>query len=262
MASKDKFTTWYLSNLCNGTFLARASYHLPPREVPWNTVQRKDPPRFHEVRNEMAARDNVSRFAAWLDRLIPGFGSAGYSGFRGTPQWIHNLDSANDVCNLCAASKTRTPVHNIKCEELGHSDVFLGPGYAVIYWLPFLWGYDPAAYRYFLSVCFDVNRATGRGQKQLMKSHYQKLRTISWGQCPSKSLDEEIQDSVPDGHNPLSKVELDTIATGTLRFVLLAQAKFDDENAPERDRYVQFLNIYLAIDAAWKKAYPSWETLK
>lgn len=225
---------------------------------PWDRLQGRDPARFHEVRNEMAARDNIARLAAWLDRLIPGFGSAGYSGFRGTPEWVHNLDSANVVCNSCAGSKARTPIHNVKCEELGHSDVFLGPGYAVVYWLPFLWGYDPAAYRYFLSVCFEVGQATAWGQKQRMKEKYQLLRTISWGQCPRKSLDKEIQDAVPDGHNPLTAVELDKIATETLRFVLLAQAKFEDEKAPERDQYVQFLNIYLAIHAAWKKAYPGW----
>jgi hypothetical protein len=226
---------------------------------PWEGLRESKPQRFHEVRNEMAARDNVARLAAWLDRLIPGFGSAGYSGFRGSAQWVHNVGSANTVCNTCDSSKTRAPIHNIRCEELGHSDVFLGPAYAVIYWLPFLWGYDPAAYRYFLSVCFDISRATTTGQKEAMKANYQLLRTISWGQSPKKSLNQEIQDAVPDGHNPLEKGELDKIATETLRFVLLGQAAFDDDSAVERDKYVQFLNVYLAIDAAWKKAFPAWQ---
>ena len=92
-----------------------------------------------------------------------------------------------------------------------------------------------------------------------MKANYQLLRTISWGQSPKKSLNQEIQDAVPDGHNPLEKGELDKIATETLRFVLLGQAAFDDDNAVERDKYVQFLNVYLAIDAAWKKAFPAWQ---
>ena len=87
----------------------------------------------------------------------------------------------------------------------------------------------------------------------------QLLRTISWGQSPKKSLNQEIQDAVPDGHNPLEKGELDKIATETLRFVLLGQAAFDDDSAVERDKYVQFLNVYLAIDAAWKKAFPAWQ---
>jgi hypothetical protein len=43
---------------------------------------------------------------------------------------------------------------------------------------------------------------------------------------------------------------LDKIATETLRFVLLGEASFDEDNAAERDKYVQFLNVYLAIDAA------------
>ena len=52
---------------------------------------------------------------------------------------------------------------------------------------------------------------------------------------------------------------MDKIATETLRFVLLGQAAFDDDSAAERDKYVQFLNVYLAIDAAWKKAFPAWQ---
>jgi general stress protein CsbA len=228
-------------------------------DFPWPKLQEKNPPRFREVRNEMAARDNISRLAAWLDRLIPGFGSAGYSGFQGTPQWVHTVNSANSICIPCETSKSRIPIHNIKCEELGHSDVFLGPAYAVIYWLPFLWGYDPASYRDFMSVCFEIKAATSSGRKQDMKAHYQKLRTLSWGQTPRKSLDQEIQDAVPEAHNPLTKEELDKIATETLRFVLLGQAAFDDEHAADRNKYVQCLNVYLAIDAAWKKAYPTWQ---
>jgi len=227
---------------------------------PWESLQGADPQRFREVRNEMAAKDNVSRMAAWLDRLIPSFGSAGYSGFTGNSTCIHNVNSANEVCAPCATAKARAVVHNIKCEELGHSDVFLGPAYAVIYWLPFLWGYDPAAYRYFLSVCFEIKRATGSGQKEAMKKNYQKLRTISWGQSPARSLDEEIRATVPSRQKDLSEDELDKIATETLRFVLLGQASFDDENAPDRDTYVQCLNIYLAINAACKKLHPEWES--
>ena len=226
---------------------------------PWQSLQGSNPLRFREVRNEMAARDNIARMAAWLDRLVPGFGSAGYSGFSGSTQWVHHVDSANAACSACDPSKDRAPIHNIKCDELGHSDVFLGPAYAVMYWLPFLWGYDPATYRYFLSVCFDISRATSIGQKEAMKANYQILRTISWGQTPKKSLDQEIQEAVPEGHNPLEKAELDKIATETLRFVLFGQAAFDDDNAAERDKYVQFLNVYLAIDAAWRKSFPSWQ---
>jgi hypothetical protein len=227
-------------------------------DFPWKNLQGADPPRFRQVRNEMAARDHIARLAAWLDRLIPGFGSAGYSGFTGTPDWVHNLESANAICTSCGSSEDRAPIHNIKCEELGHSDVFLGPAYAVLYWLPFLWGYDPAAYRYFLSICFAIDRAAKSAQKTAMKTNYQILRTISWGQNPKKNLDQEIQDAVPDGHNPLKQDELDKIATETLRFVLLGQAAFDDDRAVDRDKYVQFLNVFLAIDAAWKKAFPGW----
>ena len=74
----------------------------------------------------------------------------------------------------------------MKSKGLGHSDVFLGPAYAVIYWLPFLWRYDPAAYKDFLQVCFGIDRARQRPKR---KELYQALRSSSWGQCPSKTLD-------------------------------------------------------------------------
>jgi len=222
---------------------------------PWETLQGKSPLRFRTVRNEMAARDKIARLAAWLDRLIPGFGSAGYSGFLGNADWVHNIESANTICSACETALGKTPIHNVKCAELGHSDVFVGPAYAVIYWLPFLWGYDPAAYQSFLSLCFEIDRTP---QKEIKKALYQMLRSSSWGQSPPKTLVEEIQSAVPDGHNPLHQEELDKIAAETLRFILSGQKAFDDESYADRDKYVQFLNIYLAIDAAWKNAFPGW----
>jgi hypothetical protein len=226
---------------------------------PWDTLQGNSSLRFRAVRNEMAARDRIARLAAWLDRLIPGFGSAGYSGFVGKAGWVHNVESSNTVCSACVSEPGKTPIHNVKCAELGHSDVFVGPAYAVIYWLPFLWGYDPAAYQTFLSLCFEIDRTP---QKEIKKSHYRALRNSSWGQSPKKTLDEEIQDAVPDGHNPLQAEELDKIASETLRFILLGQKAFDDENYSNRDKYVQFLNVFLAIDMAWKNAFPAWTSQK
>lgn len=224
------------------------------KDFPWKTLQ-DNPPRFQEVRNEMAARDNVARMAAWLDRLIPGFGSAGYSGFVGS-HWVHNLESANTICQSCQASPSRSLLHNVKSKELGHSDVFLGPAYAVIYWLPFLWGYDPAAYRKFLQLCFQMDRTP---QQPLRKQYYQILRASPWGQCPSKTLDQEIQDAVPASHNPLTQDELDQIAAETVALILTGQRAFDETSDPNRDKLVQLLNVYVAIDTAWKKAFPTWK---
>lgn len=225
------------------------------RDFPWKDLQ-ENPPRFQDVRNEMAARDNIARMAAWLDRLIPGFGSAGYSGFVGS-DWVHDVESANMICRSCQASPSRVLVHNVKSKELGHSDVFLGPAYAVVYWLPFLWGYDPAAYRKFLQVCFQMDRTP---QQSLRKQYYQFVRGSSWGQSPSKTLDEEIQDAVPRDHSPLAKGELDQIASETVALILAGQRAFDDSTDPNRDRLVQLLNIYVAIDAGWKKAFPAWKS--
>lgn len=231
-------------------------------DYPWAKAHGETPARFFEVRNEMAARDNIARLAARLDSFIHGFGSAGYSGFKGSAEQVHSVESANTVCGICQQSDSRPLLHNVKSEELGHSDVFLGPAYAVLYWLPFMWGYDPPSYRNFLSRCFQINDATRSKDKRRMKDNYVQLRKSSWGQTPTKTLDEEIAYAVPvpEGHT-LSESELDKIATETLRFVLLGQAALDNEQTVERSKFVQLLNIFVAIDAAWRKAYPAWQGL-
>jgi hypothetical protein len=228
---------------------------------PWNEIRQNGPTRFEEVRNEMAARDNIARLAAKLDSFIPGFGSAGYSGFKGSMDCVHDVDSANTVCSICEKSNARVLLHNVKSEELGHSDVFLGPAYAVMYWLPFMWRYDPPAYRNFLALCFKIDEATKSKDKQRMKENYLTVRKSAWGQTPRRTLEEEIRYTVPvpSGHT-LSEAEMDLIATETVRFVLLGQAALDDPQTAERAKFVQLLNIFVAIDSAWRKAFPQWQT--
>jgi hypothetical protein len=228
---------------------------------PWGEIRQNSPTRFEEVRNEMAARDNIARLAAKLDSLIPGFGSAGYSGFKGSVDWVHDVNSANTVCSICEKSKAKVLLHNVKSEELGHSDVFLGPAYAVMYWLPFLWRYDPPAYRNFLALCFKIDEATKSKDKQRMKENYLAVRDSAWGQTPRRTLEEEIRYTVPvPTGRTLSEAEMDLIATETVRFVLLGQGALDNPQTAERAKFVQLLNIFVAIDSAWRKAFPQWQT--
>jgi hypothetical protein len=44
-------------------------------------------------------------------------------------------------------------VHNVRSNDLGHSDTFVTSGYAETYWLPYLWGIDPIEYQHFLRYC-------------------------------------------------------------------------------------------------------------
>ena len=110
-------------------------------DFPWEGLRESKPQRFHEVRNEMAARDNVAR--------LPGVARSTDSGiWLGWLFWVSGKRRVGTrypagqtpFATLADSSKTRAPIHNIRCEELGHSDVFLGPAYAVIYWLPFFVG--------------------------------------------------------------------------------------------------------------------------
>ncbi|MGH9365976.1 MAG: hypothetical protein ACRD1B_12050, partial [Thermoanaerobaculia bacterium] len=102
--------------------------------------------------NEWTRNDPVVRLAGWLEKRIPGFGQAGRTGFRGHPALIHNVGHPTKVCNYCGGSPA-VLIHNIDCSGLGHSGAFLGPAHAARFWLPYLWGLDPADYGLLLDFC-------------------------------------------------------------------------------------------------------------
>ena len=91
---------------------------------PSEGLQESKPQRFHEVRNEMAARDNVARLAAWLDRLI--------SDLARLATRVSGKRIVGARCRLrkhglngCDSPRTRAPIHNVRCEELGTVTFFL-----------------------------------------------------------------------------------------------------------------------------------------
>lgn len=225
-------------------------------DFPWSTTGR-----FKAVRNEMAFRDRIVRLAARLDQFIPGFGAAGYLGFKGPVTWVHTVESPNSPCGTCwssspASVKQQAPIHNVKCEGLDHSDYFLGPAHAVVYWMPFLWGYDPALYRKFLTLCSQIERAGDEGRPADALADYYRVRQSPWGQFPGKILDQEIREFFQmgsKGHAGPSDEELDELATETLLFVLRGQHALEDKAFVERETWVRCLNPAIAIQYAHKK---------
>ncbi len=124
-----------------------------PRRFPWDKLPGLSGSgyRFLDVRNEVGQKDVVV-WSAWImSWLIRGLGVAGLWGFKGQPSFIHTLSAPGLLCpdgNACLAK-----VHNMTSRYLGHSDAFVGSGYAETFWLPYLWGIDPEEYQQFLLRC-------------------------------------------------------------------------------------------------------------
>jgi pimeloyl-ACP methyl ester carboxylesterase len=216
------------------------------------------------VRNEMASRDWIVRLAAKLDRCVPGFGAAGSAGFSGPVDLVHSVNTPNAACGYCwpsaapgsAAQPSVSPavVHNVLCQGLRHSDYFLGANHAILYWIPFLWGYDPALYRRFLFTCLQIRQAHDRGDPTAMLDNYKAMRQSPWGQFPKKTIDEAITDWFQkDLRRDPSDRELDAVAAETLRFVLMGQEAMDYESYEDRETWIRCLNPSVAAQLAYEK---------
>jgi hypothetical protein len=217
------------------------------------------------VRNEMASRDWIVRLAAKLDRLVPGFGTAGSTGFSGPTDLVHTVNAPDAECESCwpsssagsAAQVSVSPaaVHNIYCKGLEHSDYFLGANHAILYWIPFFWGYDPALYRQFLFTCREIQQAHDAGDPELMLRKYGEMRRSSWGQFPKQTVDQRITDWFKNDLNrEPDDIELDAVAFDTLRLVFLGEEALNNEQLQDRETWVRCLNPPVAIQLAYEKA--------
>jgi hypothetical protein len=80
-------------------------------------------------------------------------------------------------------------VHNIVSKYLGHSGTFVSSGYAEVFWLPFLWGVEPAEYADFLKYCrvaaeldrewSEAAQAAGHVDERLVRAE-KDLRARRW----------------------------------------------------------------------------------
>jgi len=107
--------------------------------------------RFESVRNDLAKKDVIVGLAWIISWLISDFGIAGLLGFKGSHDFIHDCRDPSRLCTSCNGIEAL--VHNVHSTDLGHSDAFVGNGYAEVFWLPYLWGIEPAEYADFLNLC-------------------------------------------------------------------------------------------------------------
>lgn len=132
-----------------------------PRSFDWDTLLgtgASAAPRLDMVRNEMGLKDPVPRLAGMFSRLAPHFGSAGLDGFVDRDGVVHSLRRPDEACPQCTGAPV-APVHNVPLPRAGHSTMFVGGIQCKTAWVPFLFGYDPGEYRYFVDRCRRIGES-------------------------------------------------------------------------------------------------------
>jgi len=157
----------------------------------WATLKLRKRDAFDEVRNDWTNKDAVVWLAGWIERRIPGFGQAGRSGFRGDAAVVHNVDYPTALCRACNPVPGAL-VHNVDCGGLGHSDAFIGPAHAERFWLPFLWGIDPAEYGLLLDFCESAADQQELGNINRLKVVEDELLSWEWQWADRKTLKDYI----------------------------------------------------------------------
>jgi hypothetical protein len=132
----------------------------------------------HHVRNEVGGRDGVIRFAGlslgfapfavlgldWHPFNMLGLGAAGYVGFKGPPESVHNVRNSLEFCEECRIREERLKerVHNIWLPTFRHSDGVQATERAGRFWLPLILGFEPWEYWDFRRLCSQSNAHTER----------------------------------------------------------------------------------------------------
>lgn len=131
-----------------------------PSNYSWEKVFTANTAAFEDLRNEHAESDRTIRLANLAQWFRRGLGGAGAKGFRGP--LVHDLVSAEAECSVCTStpltlSENRAVVHNAPLSQYAHSDHFASPNHVRRFWLPYLWGIEPAKYNSFLRLCREAN---------------------------------------------------------------------------------------------------------
>lgn len=199
--------------------------------------------------------------------LIRGLGIAGFAGFEGSADHVHNVASPETSCDACQEHDAL--IHNVVSKYLGHSDTFVGTGYAEVFWLPFLWGIDPTDYKEFIDYCNAAAGFEREWSKQTRgKGHVdprlltieEKLRnrTWRWSGPFGAYVEQEVLSRFPGTHEELQD-SVSLAIRGTWLNVISAleahQARADRirKTLPpdsKADEAIAYLNPHLAVRRA------------
>jgi pimeloyl-ACP methyl ester carboxylesterase len=202
-----------------------------PTHFPWNLLRAVGlgtELKYSAIRNELARKDYVV-WAAWVvSPIVRGLGRAGFVGFGQGSGLVHDLSSPIGKCSKC--DEKEGLIHNVP-SDLGHSDTFVSSGYAETFWLPFLWGIDPAEYADFVRLCnlaaslerewSAKSRAAGHIDGRLVAIEKQ-LRSRNW-KFTNGSFETFVLDEILSRYpRPGDTAELDRLIASAIRGTWLA----------------------------------------
>lgn len=172
-----------------------------PREFNWQTYV--DACRVKGVRNDYTCNDWVGIAARLAGQLHSNLGNAGTHGFHHTLQYVHKVRSPDEHCVLCQQPRTESSIHDVDCSGLGHSDGLLIASHCKMWWLPYLWGFDPAEHRALVRLCRDWVESAGDDEK--MAEIEAKLDATRWNWCRRSTILSFLQMELASRNSPHSQ---------------------------------------------------------
>ncbi len=252
----------------SGLKLKRVVYvgSVVKRRFQWDALTGR---RLEALRNEVGGKDLVvvlAGFARWLF-FVSDLGWAGWRGFRGPSSAIHDCPESDIPCPTCTISAVPAAIHNTRCPYDKHNTLFLSAFHAARFWLPFLWGYDPAYFLAFLDRCQKLDR-TRLGQADFVEE-LNRLRYASPGAsfCFEELVVRELRaklrmsaDQTPDANtitNVVTKawyliVKAQTAVTELANVTKVQSAAGNAPNAELSDEAKQDLLNYDPRAAVWQ----------
>jgi len=165
------------------------------KTFPWEQMAKAK--RFEQIRNEMALKDWVPKFARLLGPFVHPMGNAGVRGFHCKGNVCQTWADPHEVDSGCANGCTCKPeaapsgarVHNIPHPQLGHSDYFIAASHAREFWLPGLWGFPSRPYVEFRTLCIRCRDDEASKQYGRLARQEEQLRENCWGWTRGKLID-------------------------------------------------------------------------
>jgi len=220
------------------------------QERNWAEVQRLNPTSFEQMRNEVLEKDFVVSLAPILNVLVDRrFGKAGLLGFQDIEEYIDSSESPHVMRILYQPGDRVAPIHNVHIRELGHSGLFLTPGYAAYFWLPVFWRVEPPEYLKFEKLCWTAGKMHNRSHLAKVRVAEEVLAGTQW-RWAGGSLRKFIRCEIESRGRQPSDALIALAISGTWRIFGEATAAFHERETPNRVDKLRALNPGIAVTKA------------
>jgi pimeloyl-ACP methyl ester carboxylesterase len=157
-----------------------------PRQFDWNA--RVLDGRVEQVRSDFTSGDRVGVFARLAGMLDPHLGNAGTVGMADGLPNVHRVAGPAIACPECNVGSKNAHIHDVERSEMGHSDGMLVRSHCIRWWLPFLWGFDPAEHGDLLKICEEWIQASESYDWQATRALEARLAARRWAWCNGETI--------------------------------------------------------------------------